>query len=132
MEAPLPKVLVVDDDQSQRVWFEGVLKKYFDVRLANDAEDAMTIIENEGDIMSVVCDICLSGEEDGFEILDRVAGLSGVPVILVTGVGNKEKAIRALRAGAFDYLEKPCNPCEVIVVLSRAVEFGNDRYSRQM
>lgn len=126
MTAPLPKILVVDDDKVQLAWFEGVLKRHFKVLMATDVDSAIAVLDKETFIMAVLCDICLPGENDGFHVLELVGQMLGVPVVLVTGSSDKNKAIRALRAGAFDYLEKPCDPQEIIETLTRAVELGRE------
>jgi DNA-binding NtrC family response regulator len=78
----------------------------------------------------VITDLKMPGM-DGVELLRKVRDADGeVPVILMTAFGAVETAVSAMREGAADYLTKPLNTDELLVVLERALERRRDRSGR--
>ncbi len=68
----------------------------------------------------VVTDVRMPGK-DGFDLLERTLGIDAdLPVIVLTGEGDIPMAVRAMSAGAYDFLEKPCPPKQLIDAISRA------------
>lgn len=102
------KVLMVDDEKRFRETTRKILeKKGFDVILAEDGEQALEKIEQKPDV--VVLDIKMPGM-DGHETLGRIKKIKpDLPVIMLTGHGDRPSAREALVEGAFDYLGKPCD-----------------------
>lgn len=102
------KVLMVDDEKRFRETTRKILeKKGFDVILAEDGEQALEKIEQMPDV--VVLDIKMPGM-DGHETLGRIKKIKpDLPVIMLTGHGDRPSAREALVEGAFDYLGKPCD-----------------------
>lgn len=117
----IKRVLLVDDDADIRealgqtlelADLEPVLAGSFVV--AKDHIDA-------GFDGVIVTDIRMPGR-DGFYLLDHVRTVDAeLPVILLTGEGDIPMAVRAMAAGAFDFLEKPCAPQELLAVVNRAL-----------
>jgi sigma-B regulation protein RsbU (phosphoserine phosphatase) len=109
MEVDSCRLLVVDDDQANReTLFELLSPQGYQVTLAEDGERALEMTEQNGfDV--VLLDITMPGI-DGFEVLRRLRqskGRSELPVIMVTGRGERDHVVRALEGGANDYVTKP-------------------------
>jgi len=113
-------VLVVDDEQ---VVLDGVGRHLrrdgYEVRTALNASDALAIVEGE-EVDVLISDLMMPGM-DGLQLLDRIAGLSiPPPVIMITGYATMRTALQALRKGAFDYIAKPFTRAELLGVVARA------------
>ncbi|MCK5541547.1 MAG: response regulator [Desulfobacula sp.] len=102
------KVLMVDDEKRFRDTTKKILmKKGFETILAETGEEALKMIVQNPDV--VILDIKMPGI-DGHEALARIKKLKpDLPVIMLTGHGDKPSAREALVEGAFDYLSKPCD-----------------------
>ena len=115
------RVLLVDDDAAVREALGQTLElQDYDAITAGsfvEAKDRITA-GFEGVIVS---DIRMPGR-DGFHLLDYArAQDADLPVILLTGEGDIPMAVRAMAAGAFDFLEKPCAPSDLVAVIERAL-----------
>src|ERR1700740_3555309 len=102
-------VLVVDDEADIRELVAGILSdEGYSVRTAADSESALASVRARKPSL-LVLDIWMSGGGmDGLELLDLVKGLdSDLPVIMISGHGNIETAVSAIKRGAYDFLEKP-------------------------
>ncbi|MET4100590.1 two-component system C4-dicarboxylate transport response regulator DctD [Roseovarius sp. MBR-78] len=114
-------VLVVDDDRPVREALAQTLElAECTVRLAGSFIEAKDHIA--ADFPGVVLsDIRMPGR-DGFHLLDHAHGVDAdLPVILLTGEGDIPMAVKAMGAGAFDFLEKPCAPEQLVTVIERAL-----------
>jgi two-component system, NtrC family, response regulator HydG len=114
-------VLIVDDEANARMGLRMLLEQEgFSVATAADGQDALdALAASTPDV--IVTDLKMP-RVDGLELLQRVKKSHGdVPVIVVTAFGAVESAISAMRAGAEDYLEKPVEVDELVVVLERAL-----------
>jgi DNA-binding NtrC family response regulator len=116
------RVLVVDDEAYVRESLSEVLQgEGYRVSVASDAGSALEALEHET-IDVVVTDLRMPSG-DGLALL---AGASGravpVPVVVITGVGTVGEVVAAMKAGAFDLLQKPVDPEELCLVVARAVE----------
>ena len=100
------EVLFVDDEPKARKLVGGILSDEYLCRVAESAEQALNFIAVEvPDI--IVSDIKLPGK-NGISLLSEIHCIHPeLPVILITGHSEKSLAIQAIKAGAFDYLEKP-------------------------
>ncbi|HPS59379.1 MAG TPA: response regulator [Spirochaetota bacterium] len=108
-ENRLPTILVVDDEEIIRITIQKKLSRMgFNVLSFEKAEDALYYLKNSpGEVDLILTDIKLR-KMDGIELLQRVNNLDEpVPVLIISGHGNVEDAIRALRYGASDYIRKP-------------------------
>jgi len=124
---PKHKILVVDDEQLIRWSLEQNLKKQgYDVLTAPSGEDALRILrEDPPDLM--LLDIQLPGI-NGMEVLERLREMDeDVIVIMVTALGVLETAVKAMRLGAYDYINKPFNLDELAIVIKKALETGELR-----
>ena len=118
------KLLIVDDDEDLRTQMKWALAGDYDVLLAEDRETAMAMMASKRPPV-VTLDLGLpprpAGVEEGFAILDGIVNDYGqTKVIIITGRGEKEHALRAVDNGAYDFFYKPIDLDELKVVLRRA------------
>jgi DNA-binding NtrC family response regulator len=117
----LGKILVVDDDPSIRETLEAVLAGQYPVLTAPDGETALSLVENE-DVRIVLLDIIMPGM-DGIEVLRKIKERFGdVDVVMVTMVREAEKAVAAMKLGAYDYITKEFDYDEVLALVNRIYE----------
>jgi DNA-binding NtrC family response regulator len=116
------RILVVDDEANARAALAEILRQEgFNVETAADGFKALARMEEFGPDV-VLTDLKMPGM-DGVELLRKVRDAeSEVPVVLMTAFGAVETAVSAMREGAADYLTKPLNTDELLVVLERALE----------
>jgi len=115
------KILVVDDEQLIRWSLEKNLQKQgYEVITAGSGEEALKLAREESpDLM--LLDIQLPGM-NGIEVLERVKEFEEeIIVIMVTALGVLETAVKAMRLGAFDYINKPFNLDELSIVIKKAL-----------
>jgi two-component system nitrogen regulation response regulator NtrX len=122
-------VLVVDDEADIRELVAGILTdEGYDVRTANDSESALAAVRARKPAL-LILDIWMSGGGmDGLELLDLVKTLDAdLPVIMISGHGNIETAVSAIKRGAYEFLEKPFKSDRLLLVVERALETSNLR-----
>jgi DNA-binding NtrC family response regulator len=116
------KILVVDDEPSARTALAELLRQEgYEIETAGDGFKALgRMDEFEPDL--VLTDLNMPGI-DGVELLRKVkAANAELPVVLMTAFGGVETAVSAMREGAQDYLTKPLNTDELLIVLERTIE----------
>lgn len=119
------KVLIIDDEKNIQVSLSSVLKdEGFSVFLASTGEEGIEKMQHiRPDI--ILLDIWLPGI-DGLETMSRILQIDPMQtIIMISGHGNINAAVRALRQGAYDYLEKPLSLEKVLIVLNRALSYRN-------
>jgi len=118
------RILVADDEHNVRSSFEKLLgKRGHEVLTASRAEAVLPILE-EGAPDLVIMDIRTPGLS-GLEVLETLRqSHPKMPVIMMTGFGDMEAAVRATRLGAFDYHVKPFDPAEMLRSVEAALESG--------
>jgi len=100
-------VLFVDDEEDIRFSFEDYFEGHFPLKLCADGKEALTTLENHPEIGVVVTDIRMP-EMDGLELIQSARDVNpNLGFIVVSGHGDTEDIIRALRLGARNYLKKP-------------------------
>lgn len=122
-------ILVVDDEVDIRELVGGILSdEGYAVRMANDAESGLQAVRARRPSL-LILDIWMSGGGmDGLELLDLVKALDAdLPVIMISGHGNIETAVSAIKRGAYDFLEKPFKSDRLLLVVERALEAANLR-----
>ncbi len=117
-------VLVVDDEADIRELVAGILSdEGYAVRTANDADSALAAIRARKPALLVLDIWMAGGGMDGLELLDLVKGLDGdLPVIMISGHGNIETAVSAIKRGAYEFIEKPFKSDHLLLVVERALE----------
>src|SRR5690606_30397287 len=117
-------ILIVDDERDIRELIADILKdEGFQTRVAANSDEAVAAL-NEQEPALMVLDIWLKDSRmDGIDILKQVKHNNpDVPVIIISGHGNIEIAVAAIRQGAYDFIEKPFNIDQLTVVVARAME----------
>jgi len=115
-------ILIVDDESQIRSTLEGVLAdEGYKTLLAESGEECLEVLcHKSADV--VLLDIWLPGI-DGLETLEKLVEQEDHPeVIIISGHGNIEQAVRATKLGAFDFLEKPLSIERTLIVLKNAIE----------
>ncbi|RMG75096.1 MAG: sigma-54-dependent Fis family transcriptional regulator [Nitrospirae bacterium] len=117
-------VLVVDDEAGIRESLKDILEdEGYEVLTAADAEEAIKVF-NQSQPDLVYLDIWLP-DRDGLEVLEEIkAKDSSVPVVMISGHGTIEVAVKATKLGAYDFLEKPLSLERVLLTAQRAIERG--------
>ena len=120
----MSSILIVDDEKDIRELIADILKDAnYPVRLAGTSDDCMAEINLEPPSL-IILDIWLKDSRmDGIDILKTVKRDNpDVPVVIISGHGNIEIAVAAIKQGAYDFIEKPFNIDQLMVVVSRAME----------
>src|SRR5215470_6064946 len=118
----MPSILVVDDERDIRETLRGILEEEgYQVVLAESGEAGLDQLHRRAcDV--VLLDIWLPGI-DGLETLQRIRHEEAAPeVVMISGHGSIETAVRATKLGAFDFLEKPLSLEKTLIVIKNAVE----------
>lgn len=117
-------ILIVDDEKDIRELIADILRdEGFTTRLAANSDQTLAEL-NEAEPALMVLDIWLKDSRmDGIDILKQVKRNNpDVPVIIISGHGNIEIAVAAIKQGAYDFIEKPFNIDQLMVVVNRAME----------
>jgi two-component system, NtrC family, nitrogen regulation response regulator NtrX len=117
-------ILIVDDEADIRELISGILEdEGHGTRLAKDSDETLAAIEERRPSL-VILDIWLQGSKlDGLELLDRIKrSHPDLPVVIISGHGNIETAVAAIKRGAYDYIEKPFKADRLVLIVARALE----------
>lgn len=121
----MSKILVIDDQKSIRNTLKDILEyEKHEVVLAENGPQGLELFDNDKfDI--VLCDIKMP-EMDGLEVLQKIMEKSSdTPVIMISGHGNIDTAVDAIKKGAYDFIEKPLDLNRLLVTMRNAVERKN-------
>ncbi|MBO1019908.1 sigma-54-dependent Fis family transcriptional regulator [Methylobacterium sp. SD274] len=117
-------ILIVDDEADIRDLVAGILDdEGHRTRTAGGSDEALAAIESRRPHL-VFLDIWLQGSRlDGLQVLDQIKlGHPDLPVVMISGHGNIETAVAAIKAGAYDFIEKPFKADRLVLVAERALE----------
>src|SRR5450432_892987 len=117
-------ILIVDDEADIRDLVAGILEdEGFTTRTARDSDSALAEIANRRPHL-VFLDIWLQGSKlDGLQLLEQIKkDHTEVPIVMISGHGNIETAVAAIKRGAYDFIEKPFKSDRLILVATRALE----------
>ncbi|MCE3256317.1 MAG: two component, sigma54 specific, transcriptional regulator, Fis family, partial [Nitrobacter vulgaris] len=117
-------ILIVDDEADIRDLVAGILEdEGFTTRTARNSDEALAEVSNRRPHM-VFLDIWLQGSKlDGLQLLEMIKQDSpDMPVVMISGHGNIETAVAAIKRGAYDFIEKPFKSDRLILVATRALE----------
>jgi two-component system nitrogen regulation response regulator NtrX len=115
-------ILIVDDEEGIRESLKGIFEdEGYEAQTAASAEEGLAMLrEKRPDV--IFLDVWLP-EMDGMEALSRIGELDrDIPVVIISGHGNIELAVKATHLGAYDFLEKPLSLDKVLLVARRALE----------
>ena len=117
-------ILIVDDEDDIRDLIAGILEdEGYETRQAHDADSALNEIARRRPSL-VFLDIWMQGSRlDGLQLLDVFQTQHAeMPVVMISGHGNVETAVSAIRRGAYDYIEKPFKIDRLLLITQRAME----------
>lgn len=126
-------ILIVDDEEDIRELVAGVLDdEGYQTRTAANADDALEALATRRPSL-VLLDVWLQGSRlDGLEILDEIKRRDpSIPVLMISGHGNIDTAVAAIRKGAADFIEKPFEADRLLHLVSRATETERLRRENQ-
>jgi len=118
----MPQILVVDDEKSIRNTLKEILEyENYSVDLASSGKEALELIK-KNNYEIVLCDIKMP-DIDGIEVLAEIMDKSpDTTVIMISGHGNIETAVDAIKKGAYDFIEKPLDLNRLLVTIRNAKE----------
>lgn len=125
-------ILVVDDEEDIREIVSGILSdEGHETRTAYDSDSALQAISDRVPRL-VFLDIWMQGSRlDGLALLDEIKSrYPDLPVVMISGHGNIETAVSAIRRGAYDFIEKPFKADRLILIAERALE--NSKLRREV
>lgn len=119
----MPKILIVDDETGIRESLQGVLAdERYDTAAVESGEECLKLLRREQNYDLVLLDIWLPGI-DGLQTLEKIREFENPPeVIMISGHGTIETAVRATKLGAYDFLEKPLSIDKTLILVKNAIE----------
>ncbi|MGE0005055.1 MAG: sigma-54-dependent transcriptional regulator [Parvibaculaceae bacterium] len=117
-------ILIVDDEADIRELISGILQdEGYETRLARNSDAALAALADRRPSL-IILDIWLQESKlDGLDLLTIIRERHPeLPVVIISGHGNIETAVSAIKRGAYDYIEKPFNADRLILVVGRALE----------
>jgi two-component system, NtrC family, nitrogen regulation response regulator NtrX len=120
----MAKILVIDDEKSIRNSLRDILEyEKFEVDEAADGSEGLEQVKkNQYDV--ILCDIKMP-RMDGIEVLENIMKLCDTPVVMISGHGNIETAVEAIKKGAFDYIAKPLDLNRMLITIRNAMDKGH-------
>jgi two-component system, NtrC family, nitrogen regulation response regulator NtrX len=117
------RILIVDDESGIRESLGALLRdEGYEIQTVPSGEECLDQIERQHFDL-VLLDVWLKGM-DGLEALERIQSREGAPmVVIISGHGNVETAVRATKLGAFDFLEKPLSIEKVVLAVRNALDY---------
>jgi len=125
-------ILIVDDEADIRDLVAGILDdEGYKTRTARDSDTAMAEISSRRPNL-IFLDIWMQGSKlDGLQLLEQIKkDHADVPIVMISGHGNIETAVAAIKRGAYDFIEKPFKADRLVLVATRALE--NSRLKREV
>ncbi len=121
----MPHILVIDDERAIRNTLKDILEyEKYEVSLAEDGEQAIAMCkENTYDL--ALCDIKMP-KKDGMEVLSELnANHPEVTVVMISGHGDIETAVEAIKNGAYDFIAKPIDLNRLLITVKNGLEKGD-------
>ncbi|NQV29462.1 MAG: sigma-54-dependent Fis family transcriptional regulator [Candidatus Marinimicrobia bacterium] len=126
-----PRILIIDDEQDFLDATANLLRRLnYEPMITRDAEYALELVESQNYDL-VLCDLQMP-DLDGLEMLRRIhLYAKDLPVVIVSAYGTIDRAVACMKAGAFEFIEKPFEVDHLKVVIERALQFTNLVEERQ-
>ena len=121
----MPRILIIDDEKSIRRTLREILEyENFKVEEAQDGLEGLNIaLKEKFDI--ILCDIKMP-KMDGMEALEKlIEAAVDAPVVMISGHGNIETAVEAVKKGAYDFIQKPLDLNRLLVTIRNALDKSN-------
>ena len=117
------RVLVVDDEESLRHLLKVILGRAgYEVLTATNGAEALEVLEREEDLSLVLCDVRMP-KLDGLGFLDRLGERRRrIHTVMMSAYGSNDLALEAMKKGAYDYVNKPFKPDEILLTLRKVEE----------
>lgn len=127
----MSKILIIDDEKNIR---EGLAADFemdgYETRLAANGKEGLEIVKSE-QIDLVITDLRMPGGVSGEEVLRQITTkMPGIPVIVLTGHGSIDAAVKAMQAGAYDFLTKPLNLEQLETIVRKALQNRGEKTSQ--
>jgi DNA-binding NtrC family response regulator len=121
-------ILIADDDKNIQFAFRQIFERDgFEVLTAENGREALDLLEEGNEPMMIFMDVTMP-EMTGLEALQRIRDLGlEIPVVIITGFGTMQTAVKAVQLGAYEYITKPLDIDKIRVVVKRALEMVNLR-----
>lgn len=117
----MARILIVDDEASIRRTLREILEyEKYKVDDSSTGIEALKML-NEQEYEVILCDIKMP-EMDGIELLQEIKQLCDTPVIMISGHGNIETAVEAIKKGAYDYISKPPDLNRLLITIKNALD----------
>jgi two-component system nitrogen regulation response regulator NtrX len=121
---PTADILIVDDETDIRTLIQGILEdEGYKIRQAENSKQVFEHLKNQPAHL-IVLDVWLQNSEfDGLDILEQIkANYPDIPVLMISGHGTIETAVKAIKQGAYDFIEKPFKTDRLLLMIERALE----------
>ncbi len=119
----LKKILIIDDEVDITNNIKAILNdENYNSSTANNSIEAIDLLNNDKFDL-VILDVWLDNSElDGIELLKKIRETSSIPIIIISGHGNIEMAVQAIKEGANEFIEKPFTSERLLLSISRSIE----------
>ena len=117
----MTRVLIVDDSPTEVHYLRSALERNgFETEAAATGQEGVALVQKESPDL-VFLDIKMPGT-DGIEVLKQLRAVDEtLPIVMISGHGNIESAVRAIKMGAFDFVEKPLSLEKTVLVVRNAL-----------
>jgi len=118
----MSKILIIDDEKSIRNTLKEILSyEDYEISLAENGLEGIELAKTD-EFNVILCDIKMP-QMDGIEVLEKTQELAlDTPVIMISGHGNIDTAVEAIKKGAFDFLEKPLDLNRILITIRNAMD----------
>ena len=117
----MSRVLIIDDEKDIRdVLCESVAVGGHEPTAVESASEALRLLEN--DTFDIIFSDIKMKKMDGIEFLEKAKTMTDAPIILITGHGDVETAVDAMKKGAFDFFVKPLDLSRILITIRNAAE----------
>lgn len=121
----MAKILIIDDEAVIRKTLREILEyENYSIEEAGDARKALEILQKDDNFNAILCDIKMQGMS-GIDFLEAFSKRDSIPVIIMTGHGDVDTAVDALKKGAYDFIQKPLDLNRLLTSVRNAIEKDN-------